>query len=131
MKIKSKKLLSVNPTEVFDITAGEDFNFILENGTVVHNCGDGLSGAIEAINRDLEKFTFLAKPFVQEQYTKHMKMQTVTNKSSIIKSMKKLTMDGGIQRFLKQEDERNDLLGSQSIEIPQRKRGARLDLNDY
>lgn len=118
MKIKSKKIIKVDPTPVYDLTSGEDQNFLLSNGTVVHNCADGLAGAIEAINRDLEAFTFLARPFVQEQYVNHMKSKTVFSKQNIIKDMKKITKSGGLNKFHKKQSEREEFLKGIDFTIP-------------
>ena len=79
---------------------------------------DGLSGCIEAINRDIETFTNLAKPYVQEKYTSHMKTRTVFNKQNIIKDMKTLTRSGGFDKFSKKQSERDMYLKNVDFKLP-------------
>lgn len=102
---------------------------MLTGGSGSKDCGDGLAGAIEAINRDLEIFTYLSKHFVRERYSEQIKKQTLINKKKIVKDAKKLMKDGGYKKFMEKEDERNKLINDEiDFKIPTTKKRKFTDL---
>lgn len=74
------------------------------------DCADALAGSIYAMTDDLESFTFISKTYNRQSYLKHMKLQTIIKKETIVKDMKKMLKDGGMDRFIKKERERKEIL---------------------
>jgi hypothetical protein len=99
---------------------------MLTYGKGSKDCADGLAGAIEAINRDLELFTNISKPAARQQFSHYMKKRTVSNKQKIQKDVKKIMKDGGYSRFMKKETLRRDILDEVDFKIPTVKRKKRL-----
>lgn len=91
---------------------------MLTYGKGSKDCADALAGAIEAILRDLDTFTYLAKPYVQSQYIDHMKSKVIFDKNKVIKDMKKIAKTGGLERFYSKQSEREEFLKGLDIKIP-------------
>lgn len=83
---------------------------------------DGLAGAIEAINRDIEKFTGISKPEARRQFTNYLKTRTSTNKDALLKDVKNMMKTGGYKKFIKKEEERSSYFERIDIKIPEVKR---------
>jgi hypothetical protein len=76
------------------------------------DCADALAGSIYAMTDDLESFTYISKTYNRQSYLKHMKLQTVTNKDNIMKDMKKMMKTGGMDKFIRKEQERKSLMSA-------------------
>lgn len=82
-----------------EITSSDTFTY----GKGSKDCADGLAGAIEAIQRDLETFTLLSKKFVESKYVDNLKYKTSSNKDIILSDIKKIMVTGGYEKFIKKQ----------------------------
>lgn len=82
----------------------------LTHGRGSKDVADATSESIYAMTYNLEVFTNISKHYNRETYLLNMKKQTVTNRDNIMKDMKKISKTGGLDRFMKKEQERRSLL---------------------
>lgn len=86
------------------------------------DCADGLAGAIQSMESDLEIFTNLSKLYVRESYAIHMKKKAASSKKLLERDIRKITRSGGYEKFLKTESERQELFANPNIPLPTTKR---------
>lgn len=96
------------------LTRSDNFTY----GKGSKDVADAWAGSLLAMTFDLEYFTFISKHFNRASYLNNMKKQTVTNKKNILKDAKVMMRTGGMERFMKKEMERKEILvGVENIKL--------------